>query len=339
MHAITALYGAILFVLLTPGLILRIPSKGPLLHASIIHAILFGIIFYFISKLVHQNSRKVESFSDFKLYNPESGNCDQARMESCKTKILEKKGNLDTAWWEEGKECNGCNLIENEVNQKCNNLPHCNKSIIEVHQSLINLPGNWWDVNQACNGCTKPNFQLEKKKCDVEFCNNAIKNELAKGANTENKTPFISTTWWNTGQGCEGCTVPSAITVIPPIGTPFDNVSRDERGHTCLTTSYGTEKMMKEIKDATNEEKQVTNMVEKCNSEKCNAKITEYKNKNLMMPSTFWTSGKECEGCTLPKNNIIISETYGSNNSVPPDMMGNNYSGNYCIPPELYPGG
>ena len=37
MHAITALYGAILFVLLTPGLVLRIPLKGPLLTASIVH--------------------------------------------------------------------------------------------------------------------------------------------------------------------------------------------------------------------------------------------------------------------------------------------------------------
>ena len=41
MHVITALYGAVLFLLLTPGLVLRIPSKGPLLHASIVHAIVF----------------------------------------------------------------------------------------------------------------------------------------------------------------------------------------------------------------------------------------------------------------------------------------------------------
>ena len=55
MHAITALYGAVLFVLLTPGVILHIPSKGPLLYASIVHAIIFGILLYFISKITKEH--------------------------------------------------------------------------------------------------------------------------------------------------------------------------------------------------------------------------------------------------------------------------------------------
>jgi hypothetical protein len=62
MHAITAIYGAVLLVLLTPGLLLRIPSKGPLLTASIVHAIVFAILFYLISKLVYQYSSNRESF-------------------------------------------------------------------------------------------------------------------------------------------------------------------------------------------------------------------------------------------------------------------------------------
>jgi hypothetical protein len=62
MHAITALYAAILFVLLTPGVILRIPQKGPLLYASIVHAIIFGILLYFISKIVHQYNYRIEKF-------------------------------------------------------------------------------------------------------------------------------------------------------------------------------------------------------------------------------------------------------------------------------------
>jgi hypothetical protein len=67
MHAITAVYGAILFVLLTPGLILRIPQKGSLLTASIVHAIVFAIVFYLISKLVYQysaNKKITESFKN-----------------------------------------------------------------------------------------------------------------------------------------------------------------------------------------------------------------------------------------------------------------------------------
>ena len=64
MQAITSLYAAILFVLLTPGLILRIPSKGSLLTASIVHAIVFGVLLYFISKLVYQYG--MENFKDHK---------------------------------------------------------------------------------------------------------------------------------------------------------------------------------------------------------------------------------------------------------------------------------
>jgi uncharacterized membrane protein YvbJ len=78
MHAIIALYAAVLFVLLTPGVILRIPQKGSLLYASILHAIIFGILLYFISKIVHQNSRKVESFQGFtskSILNDGKDNC------------------------------------------------------------------------------------------------------------------------------------------------------------------------------------------------------------------------------------------------------------------------
>jgi hypothetical protein len=61
---IYAIIGAVLFVLLTPGLLLRIPSKGSLLTASIVHAVVFAILFYVIVKLVYQRWSNVESFSN-----------------------------------------------------------------------------------------------------------------------------------------------------------------------------------------------------------------------------------------------------------------------------------
>ena len=61
---IYAIIGAVLFVLLTPGLLLRIPSKGSLLIASVVHAIVFGIVFYIIAKLVYQRWSNVESFGN-----------------------------------------------------------------------------------------------------------------------------------------------------------------------------------------------------------------------------------------------------------------------------------
>ena len=43
---------------------MRIPPKGPLLHASVVHAIVFAILFYVISKLVYQYSANRESFDN-----------------------------------------------------------------------------------------------------------------------------------------------------------------------------------------------------------------------------------------------------------------------------------
>ena len=62
-----AIIGAVLFILLTPGLLLRIPSKGPLLHASVVHAIVFAILFYVIAKLVYPNTQQKKMGNEYFL--------------------------------------------------------------------------------------------------------------------------------------------------------------------------------------------------------------------------------------------------------------------------------
>lgn len=57
-----ALSGALLFLILTPGVLLRIPQKGSVLTVAVVHAIVFGILLYFISKAVYQSYNKVEKF-------------------------------------------------------------------------------------------------------------------------------------------------------------------------------------------------------------------------------------------------------------------------------------
>lgn len=91
MHEITAIYGAILFVLLTPGLIVRIPSKGPLLHATIVHGILFAILYYFISKIAlhYSNNYTSEYFEDYngKVY------CMKCKSkQNCKDCVVKENG-------------------------------------------------------------------------------------------------------------------------------------------------------------------------------------------------------------------------------------------------------
>ena len=61
MNLICTLYVALLFVLLTPGVLLRLPPKGSLLTVAIVHGLVFALIYHFTHKIVLQLS--MESFS------------------------------------------------------------------------------------------------------------------------------------------------------------------------------------------------------------------------------------------------------------------------------------
>ena len=47
-----ALYSAILFFILTPNVLLRLPPKGSTMMVAFVHAVVFGIIFYFAHSLI-----------------------------------------------------------------------------------------------------------------------------------------------------------------------------------------------------------------------------------------------------------------------------------------------
>ena len=46
------LFVAALFVLLTPGIVLCVPTKGPLLHKAIVHGLLFAIVYHYTHRIV-----------------------------------------------------------------------------------------------------------------------------------------------------------------------------------------------------------------------------------------------------------------------------------------------
>jgi len=61
------LYVGILFVLLTPGILLRIPKNGSKWTVAIVHAVVFSLIYYFSHKLVYNTFYKKEGI---KILNP-----------------------------------------------------------------------------------------------------------------------------------------------------------------------------------------------------------------------------------------------------------------------------
>ena len=52
----TCLYTILLFVLLTPGILLRLPPKGSPLVVAIVHGVVFAIVMYFTHKTVYRMS-------------------------------------------------------------------------------------------------------------------------------------------------------------------------------------------------------------------------------------------------------------------------------------------
>jgi hypothetical protein len=52
MSVIVALYVALLFVLLTPGLLLRLPPNGGKWTVTLVHAAIFGLVYFLTGKSV-----------------------------------------------------------------------------------------------------------------------------------------------------------------------------------------------------------------------------------------------------------------------------------------------
>jgi len=56
---------AVLFILLTPGVLLTIPPKGSkIIVAAVIHGIIFALIYHFTHKTVWKWTRKYEGFAN-----------------------------------------------------------------------------------------------------------------------------------------------------------------------------------------------------------------------------------------------------------------------------------
>jgi hypothetical protein len=52
MNLVIALYAGILFLLLTPGVLVRLPPKGSFIAQAVVHAFIFAVVWHFTSKYV-----------------------------------------------------------------------------------------------------------------------------------------------------------------------------------------------------------------------------------------------------------------------------------------------
>ena len=63
MSLIVSLYAAILFFILTPSVLLRLPKNGGKFTVAAVHALVFALLFHFTHKLVWRLGAKMEGMA------------------------------------------------------------------------------------------------------------------------------------------------------------------------------------------------------------------------------------------------------------------------------------
>jgi hypothetical protein len=59
-----AIYVALLFVILTPGVLVRLPMRSSLLTSAIVHGIIFAIIYHLTNKYVWNHTYGMRTLYD-----------------------------------------------------------------------------------------------------------------------------------------------------------------------------------------------------------------------------------------------------------------------------------
>lgn len=64
MNWIVTIYAALLFFILTPAVLVRLPPKGGKYTVAAFHALVFALVFHFTAKMVWQVSKGLEGFQE-----------------------------------------------------------------------------------------------------------------------------------------------------------------------------------------------------------------------------------------------------------------------------------
>jgi len=84
------IYVAILFVVLTPGVLLRLPPKGSLLTVAIVHGLVFALVLTLTSSVVARLTARMSGFDDMAKDCIADADCMDVTME-CKEMKCAKK--------------------------------------------------------------------------------------------------------------------------------------------------------------------------------------------------------------------------------------------------------
>jgi len=90
MSLLISLYTAILFFILVPGVLLRLPPKGGKFTVAAVHALVFGLIYHFTHKLVWRAGVSLEGFEALEVSAP--GQKEGMKHDDKKKEGMKKEG-------------------------------------------------------------------------------------------------------------------------------------------------------------------------------------------------------------------------------------------------------
>ena len=82
-HSLMTVFTALLFVVLTPGILVTLPPKGKPLVVAITHGLLFAVIYAVSHKAVKVIVQKYEGFQNEYVFPPAIKNGDICKTQTC----------------------------------------------------------------------------------------------------------------------------------------------------------------------------------------------------------------------------------------------------------------
>jgi hypothetical protein len=76
-------FTALLFVVLTPGILVTIPPKGSKFVVALTHGVIFALLYHLTHKAVHHLTKKMEGFQDQYVLPPAIKNGDICKTQTC----------------------------------------------------------------------------------------------------------------------------------------------------------------------------------------------------------------------------------------------------------------
>jgi hypothetical protein len=82
-HPVMTALTALLFVVLTPGILVTIPAKGSKIIVALTHGIIFALVYYLLHKSLLHVTKKFEGFQSQYVFPPAIANGQMCEAQTC----------------------------------------------------------------------------------------------------------------------------------------------------------------------------------------------------------------------------------------------------------------